>query len=222
MKRQTTAAHSTTGAPKRVTFALSTFACAKDPKHGTYTGLVETCDGHPVVPGCPSPEAKTARIHINPDHNSQIAQYKITTNTPEHDTHLPSVEQHHTAPLYKYTVHVLPRKRPGLSDPQTPDRQRRDVPPTNTTGIRIRHPHDQPCPQTRPINNGKSLAQHRQPPKTLRRQTPSINPPTNRLAATGPQYHPSPSRLAAGSPTRGSMSSIASTANGSQCLLFYH
>ncbi|KJK75210.1 hypothetical protein H634G_09556 [Metarhizium anisopliae BRIP 53293] len=53
MKRQTTAAHSTTGAAKRVTFALSTFACTKDPKHGTYTGLVEICDGHPVVPGCP-------------------------------------------------------------------------------------------------------------------------------------------------------------------------
>ncbi|KID73692.1 uncharacterized protein G6M90_00g001930 [Metarhizium brunneum] len=53
MKRQTTAAHSTTCAAKRVTFALSTFACSKDPKHGTYTGLVETCDGHPVVPGCP-------------------------------------------------------------------------------------------------------------------------------------------------------------------------
>ncbi|KAK9443518.1 hypothetical protein VB005_02797 [Metarhizium brunneum] len=25
----------------------------KDLKHGTYTGLVQTCDGHPVVPGCP-------------------------------------------------------------------------------------------------------------------------------------------------------------------------
>ncbi|KAG8422155.1 hypothetical protein J3459_010643 [Metarhizium acridum] len=54
MNRQTTAANSASGAAKKVSFALSTFACSKDPKHGTYTGSIDTSDGHPVVPGCPA------------------------------------------------------------------------------------------------------------------------------------------------------------------------